>query len=184
MTSSPHCSSPIFTDNPVASSACSTSLRLITSEIEVGEITINMLQHSQAKPPMPTAYDDTSDSMEWARGLHMFLFINNFEYIPQLDDAQTHDTEVTLYDIVAHTTDGAAVHENIRVNDEAIAALNAEKNNTPETQSRAKLYTPPPPLPHFCPNSIFQGRGVGVYILRPPAAQILYAPPFLYTPHP
>ena len=38
-----------------------------------------------------------------------------------------------------------------------------------------------PPLPHFWPKGIFQGRGVGVYILRPRAAGILYAPPF-YTP--
>ena len=39
---------------------------------------------------------------------------------------------------------------------------------------------PPPPSPHFWPKGIFQGRGVGVYILRPHAAGILYAP--LYTP--
>ena len=44
-----------------------------------------------------------------------------------------------------------------------------------------KLYTPPPPSRHFWPYGIFQGRGVGVYILRPHAAGILYAPPF-YTP--
>ena len=42
-------------------------------------------------------------------------------------------------------------------------------------------YIHPPPLPHFWPKDIFQGRGVGVYILRPHAAGILYAPPF-YTP--
>ena len=49
--------------------------------------------------------------------------------------------------------------------------------------SREKVYTPPPHP--FCPEGIFQGRGVGVYILRPPAAGILYAPPpLLYTPHP
>ena len=49
--------------------------------------------------------------------------------------------------------------------------------------SREKLYTPPPPSPHFWPKGIFKGRGVGVYILRPHAAGILYAPPFLiYTP--
>ena len=46
--------------------------------------------------------------------------------------------------------------------------------------SREKLHTPPP-SPHFWPKGIFQGRGVGVYILRPHAAGILYAPPF-YTP--
>ena len=40
---------------------------------------------------------------------------------------------------------------------------------------------PPPPFPHFWPKGIFQGRGVGVYIWRPHAAGILYAPPF-YTP--
>ena len=42
----------------------------------------------------------------------------------------------------------------------------------------------PPPLPHSWLKGIFQGRGVGVYILRPRAAGILYAPPLLYTPHP
>ena len=47
--------------------------------------------------------------------------------------------------------------------------------------SRAKLYTPPPPSPHLWPQGVFQGRGVGVYISRPPAARILYAPPS-YTP--
>ena len=41
----------------------------------------------------------------------------------------------------------------------------------------------PPPSPHFWPEGIFQGRGVGVYILRPHAAGSLYAPPF-YTPPP
>ena len=47
---------------------------------------------------------------------------------------------------------------------------------------------PPPPPPflakrHFSGEGgcIFQGRGVGVYILSPHAAGILYAPPF-YTP--
>ena len=44
--------------------------------------------------------------------------------------------------------------------------------------------TYPPPSPHFWPEGIFQGRGVGVYILRPPAARMLYATPFLYTPNP
>ena len=43
------------------------------------------------------------------------------------------------------------------------------------------IYAPPPPPPHFWPQGIFQGRGVGVYILRPHAAGILYAPP-CYTP--
>ena len=42
------------------------------------------------------------------------------------------------------------------------------------------IYTPPPP-PHFWLKGIFEGRGVGVYILRPHAAGILYAPLF-YTP--
>ena len=49
--------------------------------------------------------------------------------------------------------------------------------------SREKLYTPPP-LPPFLVKTHFQGRGVGVYILRGYAAGILYAPPLLYTPHP
>ena len=47
--------------------------------------------------------------------------------------------------------------------------------------SRENYIPPPPPPPHFWPKGIFQGRGVGVYILRPHAAGILYAPPF-YTP--
>ena len=47
--------------------------------------------------------------------------------------------------------------------------------------SGKKLYTPPP-LPHFWPKGIFQGRGVGVYTLRPHAAGILYAPPFIHPP--
>ena len=47
-----------------------------------------------------------------------------------------------------------------------------------------RTYIRPPPSPHFWPKGIFQGRGVGVYILRPHAAGILYAPPLLYTPHP
>ena len=47
-----------------------------------------------------------------------------------------------------------------------------------------KFYTPPFP-PHFWLKGIFQGGGggVGVYILSPHAAGILYAPPF-YTPPP
>ena len=45
--------------------------------------------------------------------------------------------------------------------------------------SREKLYTPP--LPSFLAKRHFPGEGVGVYILRPHAAGILYAPPF-YTP--
>ena len=49
--------------------------------------------------------------------------------------------------------------------------------------SRAKLYTPPPPSPHFWPEGTFQWRGVGVNILRPHAAGILYAPPpFIHPP--
>ena len=40
--------------------------------------------------------------------------------------------------------------------------------------------TPPSPLSPW-PKGIFQGRGVGVHILRPPGAEILYAP-LLYTP--
>ena len=45
--------------------------------------------------------------------------------------------------------------------------------------SREKLYTPPSPR-HF------QGRGVGVYVLRPPRSRNLISPPplLLYTPHP
>ena len=56
-------------------------------------------------------------------------------------------------------------------------------SGSPLLSSREKLYTPPP-LPHFWPKGIFHWRGVGVYILRPHAAGILYAPPLLYTPHP
>ena len=42
---------------------------------------------------------------------------------------------------------------------------------------------PPPPPPVFWPKGIFQWRGVGVYILRPHAAGILYArPPFIHPP--
>ena len=42
----------------------------------------------------------------------------------------------------------------------------------------------PPPFPHFRPEGNFQGRGVGVYILRPHAARIFYAPPFSTPPTP
>ena len=42
----------------------------------------------------------------------------------------------------------------------------------------------PPPLPLFLAKGIFQGRGVGVYILSPHSAGILYAPPLLYAPPP
>ena len=66
--------------------------RLITSKTSVGDIAINMLQHSQTKLPMPTANDGTSNVMECARELCVFLFINNFEYIPQLDETLNHDT--------------------------------------------------------------------------------------------
>ena len=46
-------------------------------------------------------------------------------------------------------------------------------------------YAPPPPSPHFWPKGIFQGRGMGVYILSPHAAGILYAPPpFIHPPTP
>ena len=38
---------------------------------------------------------------------------------------------------------------------------------------QGEIIYPPPPLPHFWPKSIFQGRGGGVYILRPHAAGIL-----------
>ena len=54
--------------------------------------------------------------------------------------------------------------------------------NFANKKTREKLYTPPLP-PHFWLKDIFQGRGVGVYILGPHAAGILY-PPLLYTPHP
>ena len=40
---------------------------------------------------------------------------------------------------------------------------------------------PPPPTPISGHKAFFRGGGVGVYILRPHAAGILYAPPF-YTP--
>ena len=57
--------------------------------------------------------------------------------------------------------------------------------NTPTRISlplfQGEIIYAPPPLPHFWPKGIFQGRGVGVYILRPHTAGILYAPPF-YTP--
>ena len=43
---------------------------------------------------------------------------------------------------------------------------------------------PPPPSPHLWAAGIFQGRGVGVYILRPHAAGILYAPLFHTPPTP
>ena len=52
----------------------------------------------------------------------------------------------------------------------------------PRQFSGETLYTPPPPSPHFWLKGIFQGRGVGVYILRPHAAGILYPPPPFYTP--
>ena len=47
-----------------------------------------------------------------------------------------------------------------------------------------QTYTPPPPSPISGQKAFSQGRGVGVYISRPHAAGILYAPPLLYTPHP
>ena len=49
--------------------------------------------------------------------------------------------------------------------------------------SREKLYTTPPPSPHFWPKGIFQRRGWGC-IFRGPTRQEFYTPPFLYTPHP
>ena len=49
--------------------------------------------------------------------------------------------------------------------------------------SREKLHTPPP-SPPFLAKRHFSGEGVGVYILRPHAAGILYAPPPLYAPRP
>ena len=64
--------------------------------------------------------------------------------------------------------------------DTCFAELFGDRPPRPKLLSREKLY-PPPPSPHFWPISIFQGRGVGVYILSPHAAGILYAPPF-YTP--
>ena len=45
------------------------------------------------------------------------------------------------------------------------------------------LYAPPHSPPHFWLNGTFQRSGVGVYILRPHAAGILYAPPPLFM-HP
>ena len=42
---------------------------------------------------------------------------------------------------------------------------------------------PPPPPPISGHKAFFRGGGVGVYILRPHAAGILYAAPF-YTPPP
>ena len=50
-----------------------------------------------------------------------------------------------------------------------------------ETILQGEIIYAPPPSPHLWLKGIFQGRGVGVYILRPHAAGILYAPPF-YTP--
>ena len=104
---------------------------------QAADITINMLHHGQAKLPMPTPYDGTSNFMEWARELRTFLLISNFEYIPQLDDALTHDTEVTIEDILAHTPEGALELTTISTNNEAIAALQAEKSGTPEDQRPA-----------------------------------------------
>ena len=43
------------------------------------------------------------------------------------------------------------------------------------------IYTPPPP-PISGPKPFFRGGGLGVYILRPHAVGILYAPPPFYTP--
>ena len=43
------------------------------------------------------------------------------------------------------------------------------------------IYTPPPLTP-FLARRLFSGGGGGVYILKAPAAGILYAPPFLYAP--
>ena len=46
-----------------------------------------------------------------------------------------------------------------------------------------KYIRPPPPLSPFLAKRHFSGEGVGVYILRPHAAGILYAPPPpFYTP--
>ena len=65
----------------------------------------------------------------------------------------------------------------------SVGALSAQMNIVPSKKySREKLYTPPS-LPHFWPKGIFEGRGVGVYILRPHTAGILCAPPPpFYTP--
>ena len=67
---------------------------------------------------------------------------------------------------------------------QCLPALEVYKNQSPIcwSRSRAKLYTPPslpPPISGY--KAFFRGGGVGVYILRPPAPGILYAPPF-YTP--
>ena len=48
--------------------------------------------------------------------------------------------------------------------------------------SREKLYTPPPPLPHFWPEGIFQGRGGGVVYFEAPRGRNFIRPPLLYTP--
>ena len=49
--------------------------------------------------------------------------------------------------------------------------------------SPGRNYIPPPGLPRFLAKGIFDGRGVGVCILRPRAAGILYPPPPLFI-HP
>ena len=43
------------------------------------------------------------------------------------------------------------------------------------------LYAPPPP---FRPEDLFQRKGGGVYIFKPPAAGFYTPPPLLYAPHP
>ena len=58
--------------------------------------------------------------------------------------------------------------------------LVSEKPTCPLSLFQGETIYAPPPL--FWPKGIFQGRGVGVYILRPHAAGILYPPPFIRPP--
>ena len=51
-------------------------------------------------------------------------------------------------------------------------------------KSRRKLYTPPPPFPHFWPKGIFQGRGGGGVYFEPPRGRNFIRPPLLCAPHP
>ena len=80
---------------------------------------------------------------------------------------------------------GSDTHSHCKQKKAPTASRKAPKRNCKKRSclvSRQILYTHPPPLPHFWPKGIFQGRGVGVYISWPYAAGILYAPPPLYTP--
>ena len=65
-----------------------------------------------------------------------------------------------------------------------ITKLIVPRNYFVIVSARMVTYSPPP-LPHFWPKGIFQRRGVGMYNLRPHAADILYtSPPLFCTPPP